>query len=210
MIFSLKPRKKWNNSKINGSIFYIDATFSPPGVGLVLSGIVKGNDIKVGDELFLGPYNKNYIPVTVWSIHNNTRESIKVIKNGYRGCVAVRINKKYNFNRTKIRKGMVLISNKNLKNKTCFEFKANIEILNHSTTIKNNYSPIIHCGIIKQSAKITVLNEKKLRTGDTANVKFKFRNNPEFLEEGMIFFFREGKTRGVGIVDEIIPIDNLK
>ena len=205
-ILSLKPRNKWNNVNIKGSVFYIDSTFSPPGVGLVLSGIVKGDSIKLGKEMLLGPYNKQYIPVTIWSMHNNTRKSIKLLSNSFRGCVAVRINKKYNFDRSKIRKGMVLLSNKSLINRTCYEFKADIEILNHSTTIKNNYSPIIHCGIIKQSAKISILNEKKLRTGDTAHVKFTFKNNPEFIETGMIFFFREGKTRGVGIVSEIYPI----
>ena len=33
-------------------------------------------------------------------------------------------------------------------------FCARINILHHSTTIKTGYSPVIHCGPIRQSAKI--------------------------------------------------------
>lgn len=200
----LKPRKKWNND-INGSIFYIDTTFTPPGVGLVLSGLVKGKNLSLGDNILIGPFNKEYIQSTIWSIHDNDKNNIKTLADGERGCIAIRIKKK-SFSRKNIRKGMVCLSDLSLTNRTCFEFYATIDILNHSTTINNNYSPVIHCGIIKQSAQIKILDKKIIRTGDSCKVKFKFLYYPEFLEEGLVFFFREGKTRGVGIVDSIIPI----
>ena len=56
---------------------------------------------------------------------------------------------------------MVCLSDLSLTNRTCFEFYATIDILNHSTTINNNYSPVIHCGIIKQCAKIEIIDKKK-------------------------------------------------
>jgi len=201
----LKPRKKWN-TKINGSIFYIDSTFTPPGVGLVLSGMLKGNDIKLGDTILIGPCSKEYISANIWSIHDNNKNSIKVLENGKRGCIAIRINKKKNLTKKNIRKGMVCLSNEELTKNTCYEFYATVDILNHSTTINNNYSPVIHCGIIKQSAKITIIDNKNLRTGDNSQVKFTFLYYPEFIEEGLVFFFREGKTRGVGIINSIVPI----
>ena len=37
-----------------------------------------------------------------------------------------------------------------------------------------------------------------LKTKDKAIVEFKFTAHQEFLEKDMIFFFREGTTRGVG------------
>jgi elongation factor 1-alpha len=201
----LKPREKWR-SNFDGSIFYIDSTFTPPGVGLVLSGLLKGKNISIGDTILIGPFNKEYIPASVWSIHDNSRNNIKTLSNSQRGCLAIRINKKNNFTRKQIRKGMVCLSDNSLTIHTCYEFYATIDILNHSTTINNNYSPVIHCGIIKQSAQISISDKENLRTGDQCKVKFKFLYYPEFIQKGLIFFFREGKTRGVGIIDSIIPI----
>ena len=39
-----------------------------------------------------------------------------------------------------------------------------------------------------------------LKTKDKAIVEFKFVSHPEFIEKNIIFFFREGTTRGVGRV----------
>ena len=79
-------------------------------------------------------------------------------------------------------------------------FKAKITILNHSTTIGNSYQPVIHCGNIKQSAKIceiidieTNKNKETLRAGDKAKIKFQFMFHPEFLENNSLLVFREGK-----------------
>lgn len=90
-------------------------------------------------------------------------------------------------------------------------------MLHHSTTIKTGYSPVIHCGPIRQTAKIDLESvmpvdpnkEDKniLRSGDNKIVKFTFSFHPEFIEENMIFFFRDGTTKGVGQVLKIT--DNL-
>tara|TARA_A100000164_G_C21845581_1_gene742318 strand:- start:97 stop:1314 length:1218 start_codon:yes stop_codon:yes gene_type:complete len=204
-ILSLEPRIKWEKIK-EGSVFYIESKFTPPGVGLILYGILNGKKINVGDKIFIGPKNKDYIKATIWSMHDCNRNSIKYMEHGQRGCIALRINKKNILLKKNIRKGMVIISDLYLTKNTCFEFEANINILKHSTTITNNYTPVIHCGIVKQAAKIELINDKKIRTGDYACVKFKFLRNPEFLIENSTFFFREGKTRGVGIIKKIYSI----
>jgi hypothetical protein len=49
-----------------------------------------------------------------------------------------------------------------------------------------------------------------LRSGDNKIVKFTFAYHPEFIEENMIFFFRDGTTKGVGEVLRITDnIDGL-
>ena len=53
----------------------------------------------------------------------------------------------------------------------------------------------------------TTENKILLRSGDNRIVKFTFTYNPEFIEENMIFFFRDGTTKGVGEVLRIT--DNL-
>ena len=85
------------------------------------------------------------------------------------------------------------------------EFEADVKILvNHSTTIKVNYSPIINCGKIVQSAKIMrIYNKAVLRGGDVTRVKFKFQFRPEFIELGNKFLFREGKTKGIGKITRL-------
>jgi GTPase len=95
---------------------------------------------------------------------------------------------------------MVLIDNVDkFKTNVIKKFKAKINILHHSTTIKSGYSPVIHCGPIRQSAKIN-LNNQILRNGDTSEVEFEFTYYPEFIEKNMVFFFRDGSTKGVGNV----------
>ena len=44
--------------------------------------------------------------------------------------------------------------------KTYREFLADVLILHHPTTIRENYQPVIHCGSISQSAKICKINTK--------------------------------------------------
>ena len=106
-----------------------------------------------------------------------------------------------------IKKGMVLVSNpttgksgENGDGKPCEKFQAEIRVLHHATTIKNNYQPVIHCGTIRQSASILMEEEHLLRTGDTAKVTFQFLFRPEFIRVGQPFFFRDGGTRGIGKV----------
>lgn len=104
-----------------------------------------------------------------------------------------------------IRKGMIVIS-KDYENNVCYEFVAKIEVLNHSTVISKKYTPVIHCGTVRQSARIIIEENQVLKMGDEAEVRFRFIQYPEFIETGMIFFFREGTTRGVGVIKDILKL----
>ena len=83
-------------------------------------------------------------------------------------------------------------------------FRATVEILHHPTTIKLKYEPNVHCGIVRQSAAIKSMDKPLIRTGDKASVVFEFKYKPEFVEVGNKITFREGRTKGVGIITEII------
>jgi GTPase len=43
-----------------------------------------------------------------------------------------------------------------------------------------------------------------LRTGDRATVAFEFITSPEYIKEGMKLLFREGKTKGLGVVTKLL------
>ena len=208
LLFNLKPRQIWKeDSTINGSIFYIDSTFAVDGVGLVISGIVKGKTIKTGDTLWIGPRTNDFVEVVVRSIHNNNKEKINELHNEHKGCFAIRVvDKKSELARNNIIKGMVAVTSVELQSQIAYRFKAKIEVLNHSTTICNKYSPVIHCGTVRQTARIIMPDEQTLKTRDVAEVGFKFKQRPEFLEIGSVFFFREGLTKGTGTILEITPL----
>ena len=90
------------------------------------------------------------------------------------------------------------------KNKATKEFIAKIGILHHPTTIRKNYEPVIHCGKISQAAKIVEMDHEYLRTGDKATIKFRFKYRPEFIEKDDVLVFREGQTKGIGKVIEVL------
>jgi GTPase len=208
LILSQIPnRSKWNKDTVKGSIVYLDSTFQVPGIGLVVSGTVKGVDINVKDKLYIGPSNGNFYPVQVRSIHNSVRENVQVATNQSQSCFGIKFsNQKLQLDRKQIKKGMVLINNIELWKKNIVKkFRARIKILQHSTTVKTGYAPVIHCGPIRQSAKIELLDDDKpIRSGDNCLVNFTFQYHSEFMETNMIFFFRDGNTKGVGEVIELV------
>ena len=63
---------------------------------------------------------------------------------------------------------------------------------------------MIHCGTIKQVAKIISIEKELMRTGDQSNVRFRFIIRPEFIQKNKQIIFREGKTKGIGIVTELV------
>lgn len=200
ILYHLPRRDKWE--KIDGSIFYIDATFLVPGIGLVVSGTNKGNPINIRQKLYLGPFAGNeFKEVVVRSIHNTLSQNVEEAESNLQSTLAIKLtNNKDTLDKSQIRKGMVLIDNYDkFKNFVTKKFIAKINILHHSTTIKSGYSPVIHCGPIRQSASLK-LSDQILRNGDTCDAEFEFKYHPEFLEKDMIFFFRDGTTKGVGTV----------
>ena len=93
--------------------------------------------------------------------------------------------------------------------------------------MKDNFTPVIHSGTIRQAARLTVINKeisskktddkdidiknqeikenkkeedtnKCIYPGDTAIIEVKFMYRPEIIEPGQVFFMREGLTLGIG------------
>ena len=211
-LFSFNTRNHWSKT-INGSIMYVDSKYTVKGIGLVVSGTVRGKPIKINQKLYLGPINDKFIPFKVRSLHNNMRENVSEIKNNEIGCIAVRFTGKENLTKNQIRKGVIIMDNEDFQKNVCKKFKAKITILNHSTTISDNYQPVIHCGLVRQAARINILetlnnknnkNNNKLRTGHKAIVEFTFSYRSEYIEKDTTFFFRDGNTKGYGTILDIL------
>jgi len=63
----------------------------------------------------------------------------------------------------------------------------------------------VHVGSVRQTATIVSMSKEHLRTGDKAVVRFRFIKNPEYLRPDIRLVFREGRTKAVGTVTQIIP-----
>jgi GTPase len=123
-----------------------------------------------------------------------------------KGCVAINYKQK---GRYSLRKGMVLA--KQPPTNICHEFEANVKILHHHTTIKIGYDAFINCGMLREPVKFTGLydlDKKELQTvrsGDNIIIKMRFSRSLNYIEVGQQLAFREGQTKGVGVVIHLLP-----
>jgi len=178
--------------------FQIDDTYSVPGVGTVVSGTCFKGTIRLNDTLLLGPDPLGHFhQIAVKSIHRK-RMPVTEVKSGQTASFSLKKIK-----RSQIRKGMVMVSPQ-VNPECCFEFEGEILVLHHPTTISARYQAMVHCGSIRQTASIIRMSAECLRTGDKAQVLFRFVKNPEYLKVGQKLVFREGRTKAVGNVTKII------
>jgi hypothetical protein len=82
-------------------------------------------------------------------------------------------------------------------------FLIKVLILSHATTIKTKYQAMLHVGPVSQTCAIIDIDRSYIRTGDRAVVAFRFVQRPEYLAVGDRLLFREGRTKGLGIVKSV-------
>jgi len=166
-----------------------------PGVGTVVAGTVKHGIITPNTTFLLGPDIRDgtFKPCAVKSIHYKRLPVGRVVA-GQTAALALKKLK-----RSQVRKGMALVEAA-LHPQSSWEFDADIAILTHSTTIQPRYQAVIHCENARQSARVVAMDRDRLRSGDRACVRFRFMQHPEYLTVGSRFVFREGRTKGIGVV----------
>ncbi|KAG2455073.1 hypothetical protein HYH02_000895 [Chlamydomonas schloesseri] len=207
LFYNLLPqRQRWVDKQRELAEFVIDETFGVPGVGTVVAGTVKRGVITPNTMLLLGPDigDGSFKSAAIKSIHYK-RLPVGTVVAGQTAALALKKTK-----RSQVRKGMVLVDER-LKPAASWEFDADIAILTHSTTIQPRYQAVIHCEIIRQAARVVAMDRERLRSGDRACVRFRFIQRPEYVTSGTRFVFREGRTKGIGIVvgTEHQPADRI-
>jgi GTPase len=180
--------------------FHINDTFSVPFTGTVVSGIVRAGVAHEGDNVLIGPDSLGQFTQT--AIRSIERKRIKVpaVSAGQSASFALKKVK-----RRDVRKGMVVLPKiEGQPNpKVHREFIAEVLILSHATTIKTRYQAMLHVGPVSQTCAIIDLDREVIRTGDRATVAFRFVQRPEYLAPGDRLLFREGRTKGLGIVKAV-------
>lgn len=197
-----------------GTVVYIDTSFSPEGIGLVVTGIVRGEKINTGEVVYLGPFGKNFQQVRIRSFHNNIRQNVSSLEDHDRGCLNIIPSHGISISKDQVKKGMILISSLHLEKNICFRFKAVISMFNKAITLKSGNSPVISMATIKQSARMIIDKEDNNGndiisfdgTSKIAIVTFKFKVHPEFVEPYNIFVLTSGDIQGIGLVLSILPI----
>ncbi|KAI8625667.1 P-loop containing nucleoside triphosphate hydrolase protein [Xylariaceae sp. FL1651] len=180
--------------------FHVNDTFSVPFVGTVVSGIVKSGVVHAGDNILIGPD----------SLGQFTQTSIRSIERKRIGVPAASAGQSASFalkkvRRKDVRKGMVVLPKIEGQPvpKVHREFVAEVLILSHATTIKTKYQAMLHVGPVSQTCAIIDVDRPFIRTGDRATVAFRFVQRPEYLAPGDRLLFREGRTKGLGIVKSV-------
>ena len=210
LFLNLLPSKnEWAKAKKEPAVFSIDDSFQITGVGVVVAGTMLKGTVVTGDTLLYGPDEfgkyKNIIvkgihtrsvPVAATHAGQSASFNIKSVASG----------KNNKIERHHIRKGQVLL--KAVEAKAVRAFEAEVVILHHPTTIQVNYQPVVHTNCVRQSARVCSMDKPLLRTGDRSNVKFMFMYRPEYVTLGSKLVFREGRTKGQGIIKRIIYEDD--
>ncbi|RYP33181.1 hypothetical protein DL766_003613 [Monosporascus sp. MC13-8B] len=177
--------------------FHVNDTFSVPFVGTVVSGIVKSGVIHAGDSVLIGPNGiGEFIQTSIRSIERK-RIGVPAASAGQSASFALK-----KVRRKDVRKGMVVLPKIEGQPmpKAYREFVAEVLILSHATTIQTKYQAMLHVGPVSQTCAIIDVDRPFIRTGDRATVAFRFVQRPEYLAKGDRLLFREGRTKGLGIV----------
>ncbi|KAL8763693.1 MAG: hypothetical protein Q9184_000588 [Pyrenodesmia sp. 2 TL-2023] len=178
--------------------FHVNDTFSVPFVGTVVSGVVKSGMIHAGDPVLIGPDSLGQFQTTHIRSIERKRIPVPVCAAGQSASFALK-----KIRRKEVRKGMVVLPKLEAPPKVHREFVAEVLILSHATTIKTKYQAMLHVGPISQTCAIIDIDRAFIRTGDRAMVAFRFVQRPEYLAAGDRILFREGRTKGLGIVKSV-------
>lgn len=181
--------------------FHINDTFSVPFVGTVVSGVCRAGVIHSGDTIVVGPDSLGQFQTTTIRSIERKRIAVPFCSAGQSASFALK-----RVRRKEVRKGMVILprTDPNMPSPKVYrEFVAEVLILSHATTIRPKYQAMLHVGPVSQTCAIIEIDREFIRTGDRATVAFRFVQRPEFLNIGDRILFREGRTKGLGIVKQV-------
>ncbi len=179
---------------------YVDRSYSVTGVGAVASGTVMAGEVEAGDDLLLGPMpDGHFEEVEVRSIEMHYHRVDRARAGRIVGIALKGIKE------TAIERGMVLLP-ADADPTPVREFEAEVMVLNHPTRIGDGYEPVVHLETIGEAAAFYP-EDGRLLPGDSGKTRVRFKFRPYLVEEGQKFVFREGRSKGVGTVTDVDPID---
>jgi len=194
----LPQRLRWDEQEDRPFLLYVDDKFDVKGVGVVVSGVVLRGSATVDQVVQIGPFGDGtFRKVRVRSIQVN-RVNVRKAVAGQDACLALS-NVKYE----EIQKGIVLLD-QSAPARATHKFRADIMVLYHRTTIREGYEATFHINTIRQAGRFLKLSKNPLRSGDRATIVVEMLHRLVYLLPGQQFVFREGHTRGIGTILEVL------
>lgn len=188
--------------------FLVDEIFKVGDIGPVVGGLLAQGILTENVAMKIGPLQDgSFFPVNVQSIHRN-KAPCRVVRAGQSSSIAFVQNQ----NLPSLRSGMVLLpddsENEGDQPFGSLFFQAKISVLFHATAIYEGFQVTVHIGNIRQTAIIEgIMGCSKIGTNEQASVLFRFMCHPEYVIPGQRILFREGKSKGVGKVTQVFPLN---
>lgn len=199
----IPPRRTWASHGNEAAEFLVDQFFNVPGVGIVVAGTLLSGSVSVNATMNMGPSNQGkFNAVTVKSIHH-MRVSVPALLAGQTGAFVVKSRTKEHVKNFGIRKGMVLLD-PSINAVASKGFECDMLVLHSQTTMKLNYQPVLYARNVRQSVRISKMDQEVLRTGVRARVTFDLLHRAEYLRVGTKVLFTEGKTKAIGTIRALI------
>ncbi|KAI6659209.1 hypothetical protein LOD99_14882 [Oopsacas minuta] len=185
--------------------FHIDEVYSVTGTGTVVSGYLKEGIIREGDYMKVGPAEDgSYKQIQISTIQRK-RAACRLVRPGQVACIASK-----HLHRDSVRIGMVGLG---LERDclSCMEFVADTYLIYHTTNfITSKFRLTVYINSIRQQAIIFQIEDDILEPGNQKKVHFRFTRHPEYLSIGTKILFREGTTKGIGTVTNLLSVNTLK
>ncbi len=195
----LPPRLRWREHKDAPFLMYVDEKYDVAGIGTVVAGLVLRGSVAVNEPVKLGPLRGGtYRKTRIRSIQ--VRRGIFVERIGAGNGAAFALS---DASYDDVEKGMVLV--KAESNPVAVRrFVADVFILHHPTTIREGYECVFHVNAARVTCRIDQMSKIPLRSGDKACISVSALFQPFYAQPGQEFLLREGRTRGIGTIREII------
>jgi elongation factor 1-alpha len=195
----LPPRLRWKERLVEPFLMYVDEKYDVPGIGTVVAGLVLGGSVDVNQAVRVGPMpNGTYRKTRIRSIQ--VRRGIFVERIGAGNGAAIALaDVQYD----ELEKGMALVKEETAP-VAIRRFLADVFILHHPTTIREGYECVFHINAARVTGRIEQMSKTPMRSGDKATITVSTLFRPFYAKPGQEFLLREGRTRGIGTIREIL------
>jgi len=195
LLLTLPERKKALDKPF---LMFIDRAYNITGAGVVVSGTIKQGVLTSDAQLIIGPdKDGHFSEAKAKSIEMHYHR----LEQANAGLVVGVALKGIRFE--DVERGMILCD-ASIKPRAVRSFEAEVLVLNHPTRIATGYEPVLHANTVAESVKLSLVDKRYLKAGESGRVRMTFRYKPQFLQEGDKFVFREGKTKGIGTITKIL------
>jgi len=180
---------------------FVDRIFTVKGIGSVVTGSVLNGEIKVGQDLFLLPGNKQKLRIRSIEKHG---ETVDAVVSGDRAAFNLSGLKTEDFKR-----GM-LLTNKDLETTTMID--AHISLFDNADDLKLWSSIIFHSGTFESQARMHLLNKDRLTAGEDAIVQIHLEKETIVINKDK-FVIRNtsgNKSYGGGVIIDAQPLHHRK